>query len=108
MNSLKRLYYSLPVIRELRVLQSLANRQNIAQRDEFVHRALASPKYADRRKLNHFEFQVFSQNGEDGIIGEIFRRIGTRSRRFIEIGVGNGLENNTAFLLAQGWLGGWI
>ncbi len=48
---------------------------------------------------------MFSQSGEDGILGEIFRRIGTTERRFVEIGVGNGLENNTAYLLAQGWHG---
>jgi hypothetical protein len=49
-----------------------------------------------------------SQNGEDGIIREIFRRIGICSHSFVEIGVGNGLECNTAFLLAQGWTGCWI
>jgi hypothetical protein len=51
---------------------------------------------------------VFSQDGEDGIILEILRRVGVKSRRFLEIGVGNGLENNTAFLLYQGWSGMWI
>jgi hypothetical protein len=51
---------------------------------------------------------VCSQNGEDGIIREIFRRIGTSDRIFAEVGVGDGTENNTAFLLAQGWQGYWI
>ena len=51
---------------------------------------------------------MFSQGGEDGAIREIFRRIGVSNRVFVEFGVGNGLENNTAFLLAQGWSGVWL
>ena len=52
--------------------------------------------------------QTFSQSGEDGIIAEIFRRIGEGDRQFIEIGVGDGLENNTAALLVRGWSGCWL
>jgi hypothetical protein len=52
--------------------------------------------------------KVYSQNDEDGIIAEIFRRIGTGSRRFIEIGAADGLENNTVWLLLQGWSGTWL
>jgi len=66
------------------------------------------PRAADPRRLLRHHAQVSSQNGEDGIIHEIFRRIGPGRRVFAEIGVGNGLENNTAFLLAQGWTGFWI
>ena len=42
---------------------------------------------------------MFSQGDEDGIIHEIFNRIGTANRRFLEIGAGDGLENNTAVYL---------
>lgn len=76
--------------------------------NNFFENLLKNPKYADPRKLSHFERQVFSQNGEDGIIAEIFRRIGTKDRFFVEFGVGNGLENNTTFLLSQNWRGSWI
>jgi hypothetical protein len=62
----------------------------------------------DKRSLNHFEFKAFSQSGEDGILREIFRRIGTTSKSFIEIGVGDGTENNTVFLLHTGWVGSWF
>lgn len=55
-----------------------------------------------------YQRQVCSQNGEDGIIHEIFRRIGTTNRVFAEVGVGNGSENNSAFLLSVGWTGFWI
>jgi len=76
--------------------------------NSFFQNLLNSPRYADRRKLNHYEHQVFSQNGEDGILAEIFRRIGAKDRFFVEFGVGNGLENNTTFLLTQNWRGAWI
>jgi hypothetical protein len=63
----------------------------------------------DPKSLRRHYGQVYSQNGEDGIIAEIFRRIGgPQSRVFIEIGIENGLQNNTRFLLEQGWSGLWI
>ncbi len=67
-----------------------------------------NPKYSDPKKLNKFEFQVYSQNGEDGMIEEIFRRIGTTNKYFVEFGVENGLENNTLYLLLQDWKGSWV
>lgn len=66
------------------------------------------PRYQQPKKLNLSEFKVFSQAGEDGIISEIFNRIGTTNQFFVEFGVGNGLENNTAYLLIKGWQGFWI
>ena len=76
--------------------------------EDYLRHLLQEPKYKDVRHLAHFEHQVFSQHGEDGILAEIFRRIGPGQCRFVEIGVGDGLENNTAFLLSQGWSGIWI
>lgn len=66
------------------------------------------PKYQDDKKLNKYEYQVFSQNGEDGIIQEIFKRIGTTNKFFFEFGVANGEECNTLLLLHQGWKGAWM
>jgi hypothetical protein len=51
---------------------------------------------------------LVSQNGEDGIIAEIFSRIGCTDRIFVEIGAGDGLVNNTAYLLFRGWQGFWF
>jgi hypothetical protein len=46
----------------------------------------------------------FSQNGEDGIIAEIFQRIGTSSRWCCEFGAWDGLHfSNTRRLVDQGW-----
>ena len=50
----------------------------------------------------------FSQNGEDGIIGEIARRLGLELRSFVEIGAGDGRENNTIQLLLGGASGIWV
>lgn len=44
------------------------------------------------------EFSVFSQNGEDGILLDLLRRIGPHEKTFVEIGVENGRECNTAML----------
>lgn len=59
--------------------------------------------------LRNFEKKIFSQNGEDGIIEEIFRRIGTTNRFFVEFGIENGNECNTRALIEnQKWQGLWI
>lgn len=59
-------------------------------------------------RLEHHGFKVYSQNDEDGIIEEIFRRIGTEKGTFCEIGVENGLECNSLYLLHKGWRGSWL
>lgn len=58
--------------------------------------------------LENFGYKVYSESDEDGIIQEIFRRIGTGTKEFVELGVGNGLECNTHYLLHRGWHGLWI
>ncbi len=50
------------------------------------------------------EFQVFSQNGEDGILLGILSKLTGVSKTFAEIGVEDGLECNTAVL---GFVLGW-
>ena len=71
-------------------------------------RALESPRFAEPGRLLRHGFKVYSQHDEDGIIEEIFRRIGTTDRHFVEFGVGDGLENCTTYLLLNGWTGAWI
>jgi len=66
----------------------------------------------DPRSLRPHYARVYSENGEDGYIAEIFRRVGGPAYgthgTFVEIGVHDGLRNNTRFLLEQGWSGLWI
>ena len=76
--------------------------------EQALARIEATPRYQDPRRLLSSGYKVFSQNQEDGMIAEVFRRIGTTSRRFIEFGVETGLECNSAFLLMEGWSGAWI
>jgi hypothetical protein len=63
---------------------------------------------ADPRCLVASGFKQYSQHDEDGIIEEIFLRIGVTNRTFIEFGIGDGTENCTVYLLLQGWNGLWI
>ena len=53
-------------------------------------------------------FKVYSQADEDGIVEEIARRVGIETGYFIEIGCGDGRENNSHYLLLKGWRGIWI
>lgn len=83
--------------------------QQIAIDDYRQTHLFNNPKYSKSSgRLNYAEFQVYSQNGEDGIINEIFSRIGTTNKFFVEFGVGDGLTNNTAYLLLKEWRGLWI
>ena len=74
----------------------------------FRDETLAQPRYADPKRLLRYGFKIYSQHDEDGIIQEIFRRIGVATSSFIEFGVETGVECNTAKLLIEGWRGLWI
>src|SRR5215216_5222390 len=69
---------------------------------------MAKPRHADPRRLLRYGFKIYAQNDEDGIIQEIFRRIGSTSRTFVEFGVESGVECNSVKLLVEGWRGLWI
>ncbi len=55
-------------------------------------------------ELTPWELRAFSQNGEDGVLAEILRRIGAPARYFVEFGVEEGREGNCVFLAD---VGGW-
>lgn len=65
------------------------------------------PDLKDQKEvLRRHEFKIYSQTGEDGIITHIFDRIGVKNKTFVEIGVEDGRECNTAHLsLNFGWKG---
>jgi hypothetical protein len=69
---------------------------------------LAAPRCADPKRLLRYGFKVYSQCDEDGIIQEIFKRIETTNRIFVEFGVESGVECNTVKLLLEGWRGLWL
>ncbi|HTV60921.1 MAG TPA: hypothetical protein VMJ93_18755 [Verrucomicrobiae bacterium] len=69
---------------------------------------MATPRYRESRRLLQYGFKIYSQHDEDGIVEEIFRRIGTTNRFFVEFGVGEGVENCTTYCLLKDWKGVWI
>lgn len=105
---LRKFYEKLPINRELREIRVQMGIIAAAQTHAFRQLLLSQSRYQDPRRISSFGVQTLSQNLEDGIIAEIFQRIGERSRVFVELGVGGGLENNTVFWLMQGWRGFWV
>lgn len=66
---------------------------------------------SDPHRLEHYGRKVYSQSDEDGIIEEVFRRLGLNrdSGKFIEFGAANGVDgSNTLYLLCRGFSGLWI
>jgi tetratricopeptide (TPR) repeat protein len=73
----------------------------------YYNQIMAMDRYADPKRLLRYGYKVYSQGYEDGIIQEIFSRIGITNKRFIEFG-SETQENNTLFLLISGWKGLWL
>jgi hypothetical protein len=94
--------------RRLNDLNVFASDDLPLQCERALREILADPGYADPRRLERFGGKVYSQNDEDGIIDEIFRRIGVEARSFVEFGVSDGRECNTLKRLLEGWQGLWI
>lgn len=92
----------------LDTLAGLAHAQRVLAAQTLIERLLARSDYADPRRLERSGYKGWSQNDEDGILAEIFRRIGIDHHAFIEFGVGDGCENNSVALLTQGWRGLWV
>ncbi|MGH2948237.1 MAG: hypothetical protein ACRDPC_18615 [Solirubrobacteraceae bacterium] len=64
---------------------------------------------SDPPNLTAYELRVFSQNGEDGVLAEILRRIGVAGGTFVEFGVQDGSEGTTVFLAqVLGWSGAYL
>ena len=64
------------------------------------------PNYQLPQALMPFRQKIFSHYGQDGMLAEIFRRIGGGGQRFVEIGA-SPAQNNTNLLLLKGWRGLW-
>jgi glycosyltransferase involved in cell wall biosynthesis len=66
-------------------------------------------RYDGTSTLAPYELRVFSQNGEDGVLAELVRRLGEGSRWFVEFGVESGQEGNCVLLAdVLGWNGLFI
>jgi hypothetical protein len=63
-----------------------------------LHRAGIQLRFED------VEFSAYSQNGEDGILLYLFSVLGTTNKIVLEVGSGDGIENNSANLIINhGW-----
>ncbi len=81
----------------------------VAEHEKEARRRRQQAKWLQANDLRAFERRVYSQNGEDGIIQEILKRIGAQSRYFVEFGVESGVECNCARLvLEEQWQGLFI
>lgn len=59
----------------------------------------------DQHGIEKFEYSLFSQNGEDGILRYLYSTIGSKSKLFLEFGFGV-LENNSLRLIMKENFGG--
>tara|TARA_B100000900_G_scaffold416129_1_gene449313 strand:+ start:8499 stop:9338 length:840 start_codon:yes stop_codon:yes gene_type:complete len=89
-----------------RYLRIHAINRNLAFQNYF--NILSENKKKNNKILLNYGYKNFSQADEDGILEEIFKRIGTVNKTFIEIGVQDGYECNTLHLINQKWNGIWI
>lgn len=77
-----------------------ANIENIV--NEFHNDQKTNQNY--KAFLRSKEYQIYSQNGEDGLLLYIFSEIGTTNRKAIEFGIGDGKQCNLANLIINfGW-----
>jgi hypothetical protein len=65
-------------------------------------------KTMNSTNINDYEFKIFSQFGEDGIIQYLINNIKIENETFIEFGVENYLESNTRFLLMNNNWSGFV
>lgn len=58
--------------------------------------------------LNDYEFKIFSQWGDDGIIQYLIKNVTIQNNTFIEFGVENYIESNTRFLMMNNNWSGFV
>jgi len=62
----------------------------------------------EKQSLEKYEYSLFSQNGEDGILRYLFSEIGFRSKLFLEFGFGVSENNSFRLVLSEGFGGMFI
>lgn len=78
-------------------------KKNLSYLIENKYSELNNPNYI-KKGVNRFEFNVYSQNGEDGILLHILSKIGIHNYSIIEFGGSDGMQCNSANLLLNfGW-----
>lgn len=60
------------------------------------------------RNINDYEFRIFSEWGDDGIIQYLIKHVQIQNTTFIEFGVENYMESNTRFLMMNNNWSGFV
>jgi len=87
------------------------NVKNIGNNNETELLAIGSllsmqQRLFDSNNINDYEFKIFSQCGDDGLIQYLVKNINIENRIFIEFGVEDYTESNTRFLMMNNnWKG---
>jgi hypothetical protein len=88
----------------LSIFSSIDNRLDKIQQS--LGRIESAQQSESNKDLHEYEFRVYSQWGEDGIIQHLIKTIPDLEKTFIEFGVQNYVESNTRFLLVNNnWAG---
>lgn len=99
---LKKIKYILTQLNRLPQIERLVIEQKILAGKSVIN----SFDYSQDLPISSYEFKVFSQWGDDGIIQYLISRIDFPNKTFIEFGTENYIESNTRFLLINNnWTG---
>ena len=85
------------------------NLRNLEKKEKNIllnAKLIINSRNSQSKNINDYEFSVFSQWGEDGILNYLIDNLNIKSKSFIEFGVENYLESNTRFILQNNnWSG---
>jgi hypothetical protein len=95
-------------LRKLKNYTSHHLRLSQIMNDLLLQQIIAERTATHLNSMVRYGKKCFSQMDEDGITLEIIRRLGLEKGTYIELGVGDGLENNTLILASLGWQGFWV
>jgi hypothetical protein len=93
------LNWLIPVFLNLFPIHILWRRKDLSTQ-EFLKQ-----KKVNKQGLEAYEYSLFSQNGEDGILRYLFSEIGASSKTFLEFGFGVVQNNSLRLILKEGWGG---
>ncbi len=80
--------------------------QNIWKKNDPLNWPL--PELIDKQAIEKYEYSLYSQNGEDGILRYLFSEIGFGSKLFLEFGFGITESNSLRLILKEGFGGVFI